>query len=130
MSFRLSLHISAEDSLFLMYSQKSCYFECTLNSAINQEKCLPWDFPVPTKDGVAIDVDVCLSQNVARINQINKFHQAMKNRSYSQNCQCMPDCEAVSYDVQVDNVPLLPAAQLCREEERFKIKSFISETQD
>jgi hypothetical protein len=90
-----------------------------LNAAIDQVGCLPWDFPIPTKNGVAIDLEVCISQDAHWNNKLEEFHKAMKNRSNLQNCTCMTDCETVSYDVQVDNVPLLPAKQLCRDLVRY-----------
>jgi hypothetical protein len=103
-----------QDSLFLIYSQKSCRFECALKAAITKVGCLPWDFPVPTRNGEAIEVDVCLSQQGNdRDKKLAEFHNEMKNSSNQQSCFCMPDCETVTYDVQVDNVPLPPPKELC-----------------
>ena len=93
---------SDDDSIFQMYSQKSCIFECSLNFAIRTVGCLPWDFPIPTKMK-ATDILVCHSSNEYRYGKNNKliqFFNAMKNQTILRNCSCLPDCETIAYDTQ------------------------------
>jgi hypothetical protein len=75
---RMCIHsfilFSVKDSIFLTYSQKSCRFECALKDAIDAVGCLPWDYPIPIKNGVPIDVEVCLS-HAQEYNKLERFHQ-------------------------------------------------------
>ena len=92
-----------DDSPFLKYSKAGCIFKCSINFAIENVGCLPWDFPVPLKWEEA-KLEVCHSAS-PDTNQTNnklvKFYEAMNNDSNLRTCQCMPDCEATIYDTQV-----------------------------
>ena len=82
--------------MFKMYRHKGCLFECRLRYAASVVGCLPWDYPVPL--GLE-EIDTCLSwQN--ETNKLKQFHDAMDDPISMKNCQCMHDCEEVTYDIQ------------------------------
>ena len=71
--------------------------------AIETAGCLLWDFPLPFKWEEA-KLDVCHSSGPDSNpinNKLVKFYEAMNNEPNLRSCQCMPDCEATTYDTQV-----------------------------
>ena len=93
---------SDKDSMFQMYSQKSCIFECSLKFAIDSVGCLPWDFPIPTNMNGS-EILVCHSSiefRNAEDNKLIQFFEAMKNQTILRTCSCLPDCETTEYDTQ------------------------------
>ncbi len=95
-------------SMFHIYSQKSCQFECRLRYARDRVGCVPWDYPVPTD--VEGGVPVCI-KNLDN-NMVKEFSAAMDEADI-EACDCLPDCEAVHYEVQVDKIPLPSPELLC-----------------
>ena len=106
---------SDRNSLFVKYSQQGCLFECSLRYAVAKAGCLPWDYPMPT--GIRADLlPVCLANyeaNNSRVgdlsgifntgwldSRIAAFDDAMNERDVI-SCDCLPDCEGITYDVQV-----------------------------
>ncbi len=104
--------LSDSKSIFLNYTQKACLFECTVRQAIDKADCLPWDYPIP-KLSWSKDLRVCL--NNLDSNEIQAFNAAM-DEADTKVCDCMPDCEGVTYDIQVDRIKLPPPNELCKNE--------------
>ena len=46
-------------------------------------------------------------------NKVADFNAAMDGGQPA-DCDCMPDCEAVSYELQVDRIRLPPPEEICR----------------
>ena len=52
-----------EKSMFKVYSQKGCLFECRLENTFSSVGCIPWDFPMPPSvEGK--EVPICTSTKV------------------------------------------------------------------
>ncbi len=58
------------------------------------------------------DIKVCLLNK--KSNEVSVFNAAMDEGNV-EGCDCLPDCEGVTYDVQVDKIPLPAPQQLCKE---------------
>ena len=85
------------NSLFRIYSEEGCLFECRLRNASSHTNCIPWDYPVPQDlDGI----DICLGwQNGT--NNMKKFNAIMDDPEVINTCNCLPDCEHITYETQV-----------------------------
>ena len=85
-----------DQTLFKIYRQKGCQFECRLRYAANFTNCIPWDYPVPDDlDGI----DICLSERDGR-NMLKEFGLKMDDPDALESCDCLPDCEEIKYDTQ------------------------------
>ena len=83
-------------TLFKIYRQKGCQFECRLRYAANFTNCIPWDYPVPEDlDGI----DICLSERDGR-NMLKEFGLKMDDPKALESCDCLPDCEEIKYETQ------------------------------
>ncbi len=103
--------------MFLQYSQRSCLYECTMRHAIAKAGCLPWDYLVPDMKKNfnwtgSNDIRVCLLNK--KSNEISLFNKAMDEWNVG-GCDCLPDCESITYDVQVDKIPLPAPHLLCKD---------------
>ena len=83
--------------MFRAYTKRGCQFECRLRDAAAHAKCIPWDYPMP-KDLEGIEI--CLTMLNATTNPLGKFHARMDDPQPLQNCDCLPDCEEITYETQ------------------------------
>ncbi len=83
------------------YHIRMCQFECRLTYAINQTGCMPWDYPNPSSDQIMQERPICTSGNNTESNQLQRFEKAMKSPKSLDNCNCMPNCEEVNFELQV-----------------------------
>ncbi len=82
-----------EDLLtFNAYSQSACILECKLQKAISQCHCSAWDYP-------RIDESVHLCVNNTENNDC--FLKVMNNDAVANECDCLNDCEHITYDVDL-----------------------------
>jgi hypothetical protein len=88
------------DSIFQYYSQKSCLFECRLRHSHKKCGCTPWNYPHYGNDSIT---EICDGP------QSYCFEEAMGD---DLTCQCLPDCEEVSFAVSSDKF-LLDSRQEC-----------------
>ena len=73
--------------------------------------CIPWDYPVPLDtDSVASPAEVCVKNY--EDDMIAAFNSAMDDVD-AETCECLPDCESVTYDVRVYKIPLPEPKRLC-----------------
>ncbi len=84
-------------SLFKNYTQKSCQFLCMIECLNEHGDCVPWDH-IPYSENVTI----CDGLNA------HKFAtEAMRYNPYTdEKCQCLPDCESVTFSSEVSTVSL------------------------
>ena len=78
--------------MFTFYRQKGCLFECKVRYSANRTGCTPWDFPVPKELST---MKFCNGQDLL------KFNQFMDYPISHQTCDCLPDCEEVTFETQV-----------------------------
>ena len=82
-------HEVEENSIFKVYTQQNCKYECYVKKAESLCKCIPWDFM--HQNAMAKECDIfgrtC-------------FYNAMKNISLSINfCNdCVKECDYITYD--------------------------------
>ena len=92
-------------SLFKSYNMKGCQFECRLKYAIKQSKCIPWDYPKPLDDdGKWDEYEVCQSNsNEEELgpNGLAAFEDAINSDASLKTCDCLPNCQEVTFDTQV-----------------------------
>ena len=78
-----------------------CLFECRLKFAITGARCIPWNYPIPEGINEA-DFETCL--NIADENvtgNLAVFQSAIESENSTKDCDCMPDCEEVTFKPQV-----------------------------
>ena len=78
--------------MFTIYKQKGCLFECKVRYVANKTGCTPWDFPVPEELSA---LRFCNGDHLFRFNQL------LDNPISQQGCDCLPDCEEVTFETQV-----------------------------
>ena len=78
--------------MFKIYKQKGCLFECKVRFAANKTGCTPWDFPVPAD---LSDMRFCTTTDLF------KFNKLLDNPVSQESCDCLPDCEEVTFETQV-----------------------------
>ena len=78
--------------MFQFYKEKKCLFECRLRFASGISKCIPWDYPQP--EGLENE-PFCTSHAVAI------FEREMDNVKALEGCDCLPDCNHVTFNVDV-----------------------------
>ena len=78
-----------------------CLFECRLKFAITGAGCIPWNYPIPVGINEA-DFETCT--NIAFENATSNlalFQSAIESENSTKDCDCMPDCEEVTFKPQV-----------------------------
>ena len=87
-------HMDENDAglLFNYYTHKSCMFECRLKKTIDKLKCTAWELP-HSKDweGIAL----CTAD------YLDEFNYLMTTKAMSSDCECLPDCEEVTFDTKI-----------------------------
>ncbi len=74
-----------------IYSQSACLFECKLKNAARLCKCSAWDYP-----RIEPSTDICLNKTMAQC-----FQDIMANDIYGSDCDCLNDCEHVTYNMDL-----------------------------
>ena len=89
--------------MFKQYKQLGCMFECRLKYAIINSGCIPWNYPVPGGMNEA-EFDVCVAhiQKENDTSNLALFHILMESEESMVNCNCIPDCEQVTFEPQVN----------------------------
>ena len=98
---RFSYEVDSNSSMFKEYKQLGCLFECRLKFAIINARCIPWDYPMPP--GVEHKyLETCFSnKNGSAISNLAQFHKLMDSKESMADCDCIQDCEHVTYEPQV-----------------------------
>ena len=94
-------HPDPENSLFKYYSQSTCSFECKLRQAYEFTKCTPWFYWAEDWQ------ELCDGQKT--MDFVAEFSFAP-----SDSCDCLEDCESVSYNIEQSNYWLEPKEQCKR----------------
>jgi hypothetical protein len=110
------------NSIFKFYKQKACEFECRLKYASQVAGCVPWDYPIVPSLGDSISKTLCLAVH-GHQNTLRTFLSALEAEESLQQCQCMPDCEEVTLETEVDTLDL-NLDELCDEEGDWKYINF------
>ena len=84
-------------TLFNYYTYKSCSFECKLRNVIAELNCTDWKLPL-SKDWES--VPLCTAA------YMDEFNYLMGTREMGDNCDCMPDCEEVTFETTTAILPL------------------------
>ena len=84
-----------ESSIFSIYSQKNCRYECRLKMAFERCHCIPWDFPHWES-----------SQPICNRFSRKCFMDQMKNTMAVKNCSCPNDCSTTRYSYSVSSNPI------------------------
>ena len=97
--------------MFKIYRQEGCQFECRLRYSAMRANCTPWNYPVP--HGLD-DIGICTRKfTYVKSDMIYKsyselFTDLMNDPQSLKNCDCLPNCEEVSYETQVGFIYLWP----------------------
>ena len=83
--------------MFKTYTKRGCQFECRLRDAAAHANCVPWNYPLP-KDLEGIQI--CLTWLNETTNPLKKFHARMDDPKSLHKCDCLPDCEEITYKTQ------------------------------
>ena len=78
--------------MFTFYKQKGCLYECKVRYIANMTGCTPWDFPVPKE---------LSTMKFCNGHDLWKFNQLLDDPISHQACDCLPDCEEVTFETQV-----------------------------
>ena len=88
-------HEVEENSIFKVYTQQNCKYECYVKEAESLCQCIPWDFMHQNEMAEECDIfgRTC-------------FYNAMENISKSSNLcnDCVKECDYITYDGIVINV--------------------------
>ena len=83
-----------------------------MRQAVEKASCLPWDYPIPRLAWGDTYLRVCL--NTMESNEITAFNNAMAEAN-TDLCDCLPDCEGIRYNLQVERKKFLPPQDLCKD---------------
>ena len=95
------------ESMFKYYTQKSCQFECALATALKNSGCIPFNMPHLYKE--AGDEALCTRDHLAY------FEQNMTDSSTLSHCDCLPDCEGVTFSYTTNTLQLDPDEECLKE---------------
>ena len=95
---RLRNEMVKKDTIFLQYSQKRCIFECKLNSAKREARCLPWNIFHSNRE--MTHAPVCTR------NWTSVFEEAFDEKDCSDDC--LRDCDGFLYTPVMDTTLLDP----------------------
>ena len=89
--------------MFRNYTQEGCIFECQLKNAFETIGCLPWDYPVPPQleKQDTNHIRMCNSSSSTSESDLARFEDYMNSVNSTINCDCLSDCEEVSFEIQV-----------------------------
>ena len=92
--------VDQKDSMFKIYSQTSCEFECRINNARKKCKCTPWNFPTPPS---------LTSPIICDLYGTYCFNSQLTNPESIGNClehQCLSDCSDVRFSINEKEAPI------------------------
>ena len=92
--------VDRKDSMFKIYSQTSCEFECRINDARKKCKCTPWNFPTPPS---------LTNPTICDLYGTYCFKSQLTNPISIHNClehQCLSDCSEVRFSINEKEVPI------------------------
>ena len=92
-------HETHENSIFKIYSQANCQYECQVSEAIQACKCLPWDFLHYEKYAPECDIfgRTCFFQTIERVKHDKTIHCP----------HCIQECNQVTFKASITkSVPL------------------------
>ncbi len=81
--------------MFKHYSEKGCQFECRLKYAIGVTNCLPWNYPQPMGLN-RTQLPICTATWNGE-NFVRQFEDALGKIEALKSCNCLPDCQHISY---------------------------------
>ena len=84
------------ESMFKFYIQKSCQFECAFTEAKRISRCVPFSMPHLDPGNETI----CTREHVT-------YFEANMTKSLG-DCDCLPDCEGVTFNYRTNTVKLDP----------------------
>ena len=95
------------DSIFKVYSQPSCEFECKMNEAREKCRCTPWNFP---------NAPSISEPTICDLYGNSCFHSKMSEARVVKKCikKCPSDCEDVRFSVNKQVIPI-NLASYCKE---------------
>ncbi len=82
-------HHHYPDSMFNLYSQSACIFECRLRQTYSKVGCLKWDFP-------HFEDPISVCDDYSKPPEEPTFDKVFGKMS-SEECNCPADCEITSY---------------------------------
>ncbi len=91
--------------MFNTYNEKSCLFECRLKFAIKAGNCIPLDYPAPAGHQWE-SYPICVASidkksRAGELSSLEKFERAMDSADSMKHCECLPNCEEVTYESKV-----------------------------
>ena len=78
--------------MFSFYKQKGCLFECKIRYVTDMLGCTPWDIPVPIE---------LSAMTFCNGDKLLEFNQLLDNPISQKECDCLPDCEEVTFETHV-----------------------------
>ena len=88
-------HENADLTIFKVYTEANCIFECKLNIAHDNCHCMPWDFPH-------------FNNSVATCDRFGGlcFKHFMEYADTMRQCKCHPDCTITTYIYSIDSIKI------------------------
>ncbi len=90
--------------MFKTYTQRSCQFLCMIRKLSKNDKidCVPWDMPT-----LGSEIDNGDEKNICDgyVSMGYDWEATMYNSDRDPECDCVPDCEGVTFETEVMSVP-------------------------
>ena len=120
---RFSTEDVSNSSMFRKYRQVGCLFECRLRNAIQSASCIPWNYPIPHGINES-DFETCSNMVENGTSNLVQFHTSMDETISTRGCDCMPDCEEVTFKPQVLTASVNHRFYHCRDSKVGRIHWF------
>ena len=85
-------HENDDMTIFKVYTEANCNFECKLKIALENCHCMPWDYPH-------------FNDSVATCDRFGGlcFKMFLDHDETMKQCQCLPDCTTTTYSYSMDS---------------------------
>ena len=85
-------HENDDLTIFKVYTEANCNFECKLKIALEKCHCMPWDYPH-------------FNDSVATCDRFGGlcFKNFLDHDNTTKQCKCLPDCAITTYSYSMDS---------------------------
>ncbi|KAF5291552.1 hypothetical protein FQR65_LT01865 [Abscondita terminalis] len=98
-------------SLYKLYTQQNCVTECLSNFTLRNCKCVPFWIPSITMALILssincfiagmTDTKICGPAKLECVKQSKLVYLSYDNRNQNDQCECLPACTSLSYDIEI-----------------------------
>ena len=88
-------HENDDLTIFKVYTEANCIFECKLNIALDNCHCMPWNYPH-------------FNNSVATCDRFGGlcFKHFMEQADTLRQCKCQPDCTITTYSYSINSIKI------------------------